>query len=133
MRSPGRVRLETFSNEWYDSGRGVAVRLAWMTANRLLFLTSFPWPSRVKSSVLRLFGARVGRGVVLKPRINIKYPWNLEVGDHAWIGEGAWIDSLGRVTIGSSACLSQGCMIETGNHDCGDHRLLDAMDQCHLA
>jgi putative colanic acid biosynthesis acetyltransferase WcaF len=55
--------------------------------------------------------------VVLKPRINVKYPWHLEIGDHAWIGEGAWLDSLAAIRIGSHACLSQGCTIETGNHD----------------
>jgi putative colanic acid biosynthesis acetyltransferase WcaF len=88
-----------------------------MIINRLLFLTWFPWPSGAKVGVLRLFGATVGRGVVLKNRINVKYPWNIQIGDHAWIGEGVWIDSLAMVTIGSNCCLSQGAMIETGNHD----------------
>jgi putative colanic acid biosynthesis acetyltransferase WcaF len=67
--------------------------------------------------VLRAFGASVGRRVVIKPRVNIKYPWNLTVGDYAWLGEGVWLDSLGAIRIGAHACLSQGCTIETGNHD----------------
>lgn len=112
-----RVRLETFQNAWYDPGRGIAVRVLWMAVNGLFFLTWFPWPSSLKARLLRAFGARIGRGVVIKPRVNVKYPWNLRIGDHAWIGEGAWIDSLAKVTIGESACLSQGCTIETGNHD----------------
>lgn len=112
-----RVRLETFCNDWYDPGRGTAVRIAWMAINGLFFLTWFPWPSSLKARLLRAFGARVGRRVVIKPRVNVKYPWNLSIGDHAWIGEAAWIDSLAKVTIGESACLSQGCTIETGNHD----------------
>ncbi len=67
--------------------------------------------------LLRLFGARIGRGVVIKPAVNIKYPWKLIVGDHCWIGENVWIDNLADVKIGSHVCLSQGAMLLTGNHD----------------
>lgn len=113
----GRTRLASFDNSWYRPGRSLWVRLLWMIANGCFLLTWLPWPNGFKRAVLRAFGARVGVGVVIKPRVNVKYPWNLEVGDHAWIGEGTWIDSLAKVRIGSNACLSQGVMIETGNHD----------------
>jgi putative colanic acid biosynthesis acetyltransferase WcaF len=113
----GRTDLSRFDNRWYDPGRGLLVRLLWMAFNAAFFLTWFPWPSRLKRTLLRLFGARIGAGVVIKPRVNVKYPWNLEVGDHAWIGEAAWLDSLAPIRIGAHACLSQGCTIETGNHD----------------
>jgi putative colanic acid biosynthesis acetyltransferase WcaF len=76
-----------------------------------------PWPSTLKRWVLRLFGARVGRGVVIKPRVNIKYPWNLSIGSASWIGEDSCLDSLGHITVGADVCVSQGCLIETGNHD----------------
>ena len=55
----------------------------------------------------------------MKPRINIKYPWRLRVGDYSWIGEGAWIDNLGMVQIGANCCLSQGAMLLCGNHHYG--------------
>jgi putative colanic acid biosynthesis acetyltransferase WcaF len=113
----GRTDLSRFDNAWYDPGRGVAVRALWLVVNAAFLLTWFPWPSRLKAALLRLFGATVGPGVVLKPRLNVKYPWNLEIGAHAWIGEGAWLDSLATIRIGAHACLSQGCTIETGNHD----------------
>ncbi len=115
--SRGKVRLDSFQNAWYDPGRGVGVRLLWMAVNRAFFRSSAPWPYALKRSLLKAFGAKVGRGVVVKPGVLIKYPWRLAVGDHSWIGEGVWIDSLAQVTIGAHACLSQGCMIETGNHD----------------
>jgi len=117
MNERATVRLGQFDNSWYQPGRSVPVRVLWMAANWLFFLTWFPWPSSVKCVLARAFGASIGRGVVIKNRVNIKYPWNLTVGDDSWIGEGAWIDSLAKVSIGSNACLSQGCMIETGNHD----------------
>jgi putative colanic acid biosynthesis acetyltransferase WcaF len=55
--------------------------------------------------------------VVIKPRVNVKYPWNVEVGEDSWIGEGVWLDSLGSIVIGHDACISQGAYLCTGNHD----------------
>jgi len=67
--------------------------------------------------LLRIFGAKIGKAVNIKPKVNIKYPWLLKIGDHSWIGEGVWIDNLGRVKIGSNVCISQGAMLLTGNHN----------------
>ncbi len=111
------TRLDLFDNSWYDPGRRLPTRIVWLMVNRVFFGTAFPWPSAVRAAVLRLFGAEIGEGVVIRSRTNIKYPWHLRVGDHAWIGEGVWIDSLAKVSIGAECCLSQGAMIETGNHD----------------
>jgi putative colanic acid biosynthesis acetyltransferase WcaF len=55
--------------------------------------------------------------VVIKPRVNVKFPWRLEIGDHSWIGEGAWIENLAPVVIGSHVCVSQGAYLCTGSHD----------------
>jgi len=112
-----RVDLSRFDNSWYSPGRSLTIRLFWMIVNGIFFLSWLPWPSSLKVRLLRLFGARVGVGVVVKPRVNVKYPWHLEIGDYTWIGEGAWLDSLAPIRIGSNACLSQGVTIETGNHD----------------
>jgi putative colanic acid biosynthesis acetyltransferase WcaF len=117
VRDEKEVRLSTFSNEWYYPGRGAFVRAVWYATNALVFAGWFPWPMTAKRLILRAFGAKVGRGVVVKPRVSIKYPWNISIGDHSWIGEGAWLDSIGRIDVGANCCLSQGCMVETGNHD----------------
>jgi putative colanic acid biosynthesis acetyltransferase WcaF len=117
VNARNRVRLAEFRNDWYDPGRSLAIRVLWLALNRGFLATSLPWPSRIKATLLRAFGARVGSGVVIKPRVNVKYPWNLVIGDDVWVGEGVWIDSLAQVTVRSDACLSQGVMIETGNHD----------------
>ncbi|HEV2763439.1 MAG TPA: WcaF family extracellular polysaccharide biosynthesis acetyltransferase [Pyrinomonadaceae bacterium] len=112
----GRVDLSAYSAAWYRPG-GLARRLLWYAVNFFFFNTQVPYPSSFKRALLNLFGASVGRGVVIKPCVNIKYPWLLEVGDHAWLGEGAWIDNLARVKLGASVCVSQGAYIFTGNHD----------------
>lgn len=64
-----------------------------------------------------MFGAKIGRGVVIKPGVNIKYPWKLQVGDYSWIGERTWIDNLDNITIGANCCISQGALLLCGNHD----------------
>jgi putative colanic acid biosynthesis acetyltransferase WcaF len=64
-----------------------------------------------------MFGAKIGKGVVIKQRVNIKYPWKLAIGDNTWIGEGVWIDNLGDVKIGANCCISQGALLLCGNHD----------------
>lgn len=59
----------------------------------------------------------MGKNVIVKPRVNIKYPWKISIGDNTWIGERVWLDSLGKINIGSNACLSQGAMLICGNHN----------------
>lgn len=76
-----------------------------------------PIPTAIKCFILRSFGAKVGKNVMIKPKVNIKYPWLLTIGDYVWIGEEVWIDNLAEVSIGNNACLSQGAMLLTGNHD----------------
>ncbi len=116
------VRLAEFANPELDPGRSLLVRALWLGTSLAFFETGFPWPSALKGAILRLFGARIGDGVVIKPRVTIKSPWRLAVGDHSWIGERVWLDSLAEITVGANVCLSQGAMIETGNHDWTDPR-----------
>jgi putative colanic acid biosynthesis acetyltransferase WcaF len=101
----------------YHPGASPLRRAVWYLTNALLFASPLVPFSMIKRVLLRAFGARIGRGVVLKPGVSIKYPWRLAIGDHSWIGEGVWIDNLTHVSIGRNACLSQGAFVLTGNHD----------------
>lgn len=112
-----KTKLAEYDNNWYSPGRSPIVRGLWYIVNALFFLSPFFPLIAPKRFLLRCFGAKVGRGVVLKPTINIKYPWLLEIGDHAWIGENVWIDNLAKVSIGANTCLSQGAMLLCGNHN----------------
>jgi putative colanic acid biosynthesis acetyltransferase WcaF len=114
--STKKVSLASYNNSWYDPGAGGLKRFTWYFINVLFFINPlFPF-SFVKVVLLRLFGARIGSGVVIKPSVNIKYPWLLEVGSHVWIGEKVWIDNLALVKIEDNVCISQGAMLLTGNH-----------------
>lgn len=112
-----KTDLTQYNNSWYDTGGSAWKRLLWYFAN-VFFLKNHWNPfSSLKVAVLRLFGAKIGRRVTIKPGVNIKYPWRLEIGDHSWIGEEVWIDNLVPVRIGANCCLSQGAMLLTGNHN----------------
>ncbi len=67
-----------------------------------------------------MFGARIGEGVIIKPSVNIKYPWFLEIGDHSWIGERAWLDCTAPLKIGKHVVISQGVYLCCGTHDWQD-------------
>ncbi|MCX6595973.1 MAG: WcaF family extracellular polysaccharide biosynthesis acetyltransferase [Acidobacteria bacterium] len=114
------VRLSRFDNSWYSPGRPFLVQALWFFLGLPLLRAAWNPSSQLRRGLLRLFGARVGAGVVIKPGVRVKYPWLLDIGDHAWIGEDAWIDNLAQVTIGRDVCISQGAYLCTGNHDWTD-------------
>ncbi len=111
-----KVDLSKYENTWYKPGP-LVYRMLWLFFGRVFVNTYLPLPIFFKVLVLRLFGAKIGKGVVIKPKVNIKYPWFLEIGDYAWIGELVWIDNLDSVKIGDHSCLSQGVLLLNGNHD----------------
>ncbi len=109
--------LYQYKKNNYHHGASVVKRLLWMLLSALFFETFFPAPNRFKRILLLIFGAQIGRGIVVKPRVRIKQPWKLKVGSNVWLGESVWIDNLGSVEIGSNVCISQGAMLLTGNHN----------------
>lgn len=113
--------LSRFPSAEILGNRSFFWRAAWLVVSAVIFQSRLPLlPSAVKSAVLRTFGAQIGSGAVIKPRVTIKYPWFLEAGENLWIGEMVWIDNPGQVTIGANVCLSQGVYMVTGNHDYSD-------------
>jgi putative colanic acid biosynthesis acetyltransferase WcaF len=112
-----QTNLSIYNNYPFNPGGNAVKRLLWYCLNALVFKTSLLPISGVKSFLLRFFGAQVGKGLTIKPGVNIKYPWNLSIGNHVWLGEKVWIDNLAQVIIGNNVCVSQGAVILTGNHN----------------
>jgi putative colanic acid biosynthesis acetyltransferase WcaF len=109
--------LSKFNNGWYVIGNNRISVFIWYLINIIFLKNPLNPSSAIKVFVLKLFGAKIGKGVVIKPSINIKYPWKLIVGNHVWIGENVWIDNLAEVYIADNVCISQGAMLLTGNHN----------------
>ena len=130
--TPNRVDLARFSPGDYDSGRPFWFRSLWFLINALFLQNPLNPSGKIKSLLLRCFGAKIGAGVVMKPGINIKSPWMLEIGDLCWIGEGAWLDNLVPITLGDHVCISQGAYFCTGNHDWSDPAFGYKLGEIHV-
>jgi len=111
-----KTDLSSYNNSWYDPGGNKLKRSFWFIANAFFFASFNPF-NGLKIALLRLFGAKVGHGVVIKPSVLIKYPWRLSIGNYVWIGEKVWIDNLENISIGNNVCISQGALLLCGNHD----------------
>jgi putative colanic acid biosynthesis acetyltransferase WcaF len=118
LATRSEVRLQNFDSK-IGLNRG-ASRLkegVWYLIKTLFFLSALPYPSRFKVWLLKAFGAEVGSGVVIKPRVNIHMPWKLWIKNNVWIGEEVFILNFEKVTIGNNVCVSQRAFICGGNHD----------------
>ncbi|MBK6978669.1 MAG: colanic acid biosynthesis acetyltransferase WcaF [Cytophagaceae bacterium] len=111
-----KVDFDKFDNSWYKPGSFLK-RIFWYFFSLIFINTAFPWPMSLKKNILKIFGTKIGRKFVIKPSVNIKYPWFLEISDNVWIGEKVWIDNFVMVKIGINCCISQGALLLTGNHD----------------
>ena len=113
-----RVRNDLFNaREGLNRGRPFVVEALWYLCKCIFFLPPLPVPSGFKCALLRAFGAKIGHGVYLKPRVNIHFPWKLHIGEFTWIGEEVFILNFEPVTIGAHSCVSQRAFLCTGNHD----------------
>ena len=112
-----KVNLETFSTYNFNKGANKLKIVIWYFVNALFVRASWNPFMGIKVFFLKLFGAKIGKGLVIKNNVNIKFPWKLTLGNDVWLGENAWIDNLDEVIIGNNVCISQGALLLTGNHD----------------
>lgn len=114
--TPNGWSLADFTLNGYEKGRSIVWQAAWFAVMNLVF-SKWWCPARLRVALLRLFGAEIGRSVVVRHRVRVLWPWKLEIGDHSWIGEGAWLLNLEPITIGSNVCISQEAFLCTGSHN----------------
>lgn len=92
------------------------VQLWWLVQSSLFGLSPqfcYGW----RRWLLRVFGAKIGVGVLVRPSVRITYPWKLELGDYAWIGDDVVLYTLGNIKIGAHAVISQRSYLCTGSHE----------------
>ena len=110
-------QLDQFKLPTNFRGRGPITVQLWWVIQALFFKNSpqifYGW----RCFLLRLFGAKVGKKVVIRPSVTITYPWKVSIGDYSWIGDDVVLYSLGEIIIGKNVVISQRAYICTGSHD----------------
>lgn len=89
----------------------------WWLVQSTLFRWSPQFAYGWRTWLLRLFGANIGKGVVIRPTATFTYPWKISIGDHSWIGDDVCLYSLGKIVIGKNVVVSQKSYLCTGSHD----------------
>ncbi|HIK13170.1 MAG TPA: colanic acid biosynthesis acetyltransferase WcaF [Oscillatoriaceae cyanobacterium M33_DOE_052] len=117
LDAPPMVDLRQYNQSWFDRGRPGWVVLLWWFVQAVTFPLT-PQPLHfLRCLILRLFGARLGRGVAIRPTARFTYPWKVTIGDYSWIGDDVVLYSLDHISIGSHCVISQNTYICTGSHD----------------
>lgn len=110
-------KLNSFKTpEGFRGKSGWYVQLWWIVQS-LFFKTSPQFLYGWRRFLLKLFGAKIGKNVIIRPSAHIQFPWKLEIGDNAWIGDEVVLYNLGTITIGANAVVSQRSYICAGSHD----------------
>ncbi len=110
-------RLSDFKLPPHFRGRSAPVVQLWWIIQDTVFRWSPQFMYSWRRILLRIFGAKIGTGVLIRPSVRITYPWKISIGDHSWIGDDVVLYSLGNITIGSNTVVSQKSYLCTGSHD----------------
>ncbi|WP_316804864.1 WcaF family extracellular polysaccharide biosynthesis acetyltransferase [Pedobacter nototheniae] len=100
----------------FNVGASTLKQFIWYFTSIFFFKSRIVPFSNILVFLLRLFGAKIGREVRIKPGIYIKYPWKLDIGDYSWLAD-CYLENLDVIKIGKNCCISQQAMLITGNHD----------------
>jgi putative colanic acid biosynthesis acetyltransferase WcaF len=109
------VQEPTRRSPW--SLRAKIGRVLWSTVAVTLWRWSpRPW-NGLRRTLLRLFGATIGRRVAIDPTVRVEIPWNLTIEDDVRVCDGAILYSLGTISIGRGTLIGPFVHICAGTHD----------------
>ncbi len=117
---PAWVDLRQYNQTWYEPGRSKWVVMLWWLVQAIAFPLTLHAHHAPRRFLLRLFGAKIGDRVVIRPSARFYYPWKIEIGDDSWIGSGVELYSLDWIRIGNHCVISQNSYLCTGSHDPSD-------------
>ncbi|WP_415895050.1 putative colanic acid biosynthesis acetyltransferase [Neptuniibacter sp. PT34_22] len=110
-------KLSDFKLSKGQRGRsGLQVQIWWLVQS-ILFGCSPQFMYGWRRFLLRSFGAEIGKGVIIRPSARITYPWNLIVGDYAWVGDDVVLYNWSKINVGPNAVVSQRSYLCTATHD----------------
>lgn len=109
--------LSEFSLPKGFRGRNAIVVQLWWLVQATAFSCSPQFMYGWRNFLLRMFGAKIGKNVIIRPSVKITYPWKLEVGENSWVGDNVELYTLGNIIIGSNTIISQKSYICAASHD----------------
>ncbi len=98
-------------------GRSSFAVQSWWIVQSTLFAWSPQFLYGWRRFLLQLFGAKIGKKVLIRPTVKVTYPWKVSIGDYSWIGDDVVLYSLGEINIGRHTVISQKSYVCTGSHD----------------
>lgn len=131
--------LQTFKLPPNFRGKNPFIVQFWWIVQGVLFRTSPQFLYGWRRFLLRMFGAQIGKNVIIRPTVRVTYPWKLKIGDYSWIGDDVVLYNLGNINIGSNTVISQKSYICTGSHDYSEvsfpiyAKEIHIEDECWLA
>ena len=111
------VDLRQYDSSQHDRGRPGWLVMLWWLIQGICFPLSLHNFNGFRVWLLRLFGAKIGQGVVIRPTARFTYPWKIAIGDYSWIGDNVVLYSVDRINIGCHCVISQKSYLCTGSHD----------------
>lgn len=120
LDAPPRVDLRRYDPRGFVRGRPGWVVMLWWLVQAIAFPLTLHSHHAPRRALLRLFGAKIGRGVVIRPTARFTYPWKVEIGDYSWVGEDVVFYSLAPISVGAHCVISQKTYLCTGSHDVTD-------------
>ncbi|KQC32389.1 acyl transferase [Nonlabens sp. YIK11] len=132
-------KLDQFKLPTNFRGRSALTVQLWWLVQSTLFACSPQFMYGWRRFLLRAFGAKIGRNVIVRPTARFQFPWKISIGHNSWIGDEVNLYSLGKIEIGDDVVISQRSYICTGTHDpfkhtfdISSHKII-IEDQCWLA
>ena len=116
LGDPPWVDLRQYHQPGYEAGGSRVQMLLWWLVQAIAFPLTLHTAHGIRCWLLRRFGAHIGQNVVIRPTARITYPWNIEIGDHSWIGDDVVLYSLAPIKIGQHCVISQKSYLCTGSH-----------------
>lgn len=117
---PALVDLRQYDQSWYNPGRPRWMILLWWLVQAIAFPLTLHAHHSPRRALLKLFGAKIGKGVIIRPTARFTYPWNVEIGDHSWVGDDVVFYSLDKIRVGQHCVISQETYLCTGSHNSQD-------------
>jgi putative colanic acid biosynthesis acetyltransferase WcaF len=127
------VDLRKYDQSWFDRGRSGWYILLWWFVQAMAFPLIPHSFSGWRCNILRIFGAKIGKNVIVRATVRFTYPWKVSIGDFSWIGDDVILYSLdeintgshdfqdpafglktARITIGNGAWIAADCFVGPG-------------------